>query len=146
MSEQDNIQKGAREVADLLKQGKTEEVGNRLRDDFQHMSTQEFKDFMHALKDENKADQKIDKKLPGIELHETTLEGMSAISQVDITTPGKVFGNLWRNSETVVKTEGGGSMLGNATSKLHGRQAELEDAMNEGKDRPQAPIEQRKGS
>lgn len=145
MGEQDNIQKGAREVADLLKDGKTKEAGERLRDDFQHMGTQEFKDFLHAVKDMNAGDQKVNRKLPGIVFHETRMEGADAISEVAITTPGKIFGNLWRNSETVVKSEGGSGMLGNTTAKLHGRRAELEDALAADRERPSAPIEQRKG-
>src|SRR5687767_2256238 len=98
--EVDNITQGAREVADLLKDGNTEEVGNRLRDDFQNMSTEDYRQLIHKIDDMNAQDRKTNSSLPDIEFHETSMEGTSAIHDVSITTPGKVFGNMWRNSET----------------------------------------------
>ncbi len=129
MSEQDNIQQGAREVADLLKDGKTEEAGSRLLDDFKNMSTEDFRQFVKQVDEMNAGDRTTNKNLPDIEFKETSVAGTEAIQRVDITTPGKVFGNMWRNSETVVDGGHGGGMLAHTESLIQGRNAQLAQAM-----------------
>ena len=147
MSEQENIQKGAREVADLLKDGKTAEAGDRLRDDFKNMSTDEFKAFVKQVDKYNEDDRATNSKLPDITFHETSLEGTTVIQSVDITTPGKVFGNMWRDSETVVDGGLGSGMLAHTETLIQGRNAQLAQAM-ESFDRTAnervKPIEQQK--
>jgi hypothetical protein len=148
MGEQDNITQGAREVADLLKEGKTEDVASRLRDDFQNMSSEEFRQFIQKVDQFNAEDRAANQDLPDIEFTETEMVGTKAIQQVEITTPGKVFGNWWRNSETVIDTEGGDGMVGHATSLIHGRNAQLAEAMADNSTQPASnenkPIEQRR--
>jgi hypothetical protein len=147
MSEQENMQQGAREVADYLKEGKIEQAGERLRDDFQHMTTDEFRAFVKQVDQYNADDRATNKDLPDITFHETSLEGTQAIQKVDITTPGKVFGNMWRNSETVVDGGHGSGMLAHTETLIQGRNAQLAQVM-EGFDRTAnervKPIEQRK--
>jgi len=149
MGEQENMQKGAREVADLVKDGKTEEVGNRLRDDFQHMSTEEFRAFVKQVDQYNADDRATNKNLPDIVVNETKMEGTTAVQSIDITTPGKVFGNMWRNSTEVLDAGHGAGMLAHTESLIGGRNAQLEQAyqMAERSSNETAkPIEQRKGN
>lgn len=147
MGEQDNITTGAREVADLLKEGKTEDVGSRLRDDFNNMSSEDFRQLIHQIDEMNASDRRANSSLPDIEFHETTMEGSKVIQSVEITTPGAIFGNLWRNSETVVDSKGGDGMVGHVTSLISGRNAMLADAADLSRAKSEAaaaPIEQRK--
>jgi len=147
MSEQENMEKGARQVADLLKEGKTEEAGERLRDDFKNMSSDDFKAFVKQVDKYNENDRATNSKLPDITFHQTSFEGTTVIQSVDITTPGKVFGNMWRNSETAVDGGLGSGSLAHVETLIQGRNAQLAEAQ-ESIDRTAStrvkPIEQQK--
>lgn len=138
----DNFDEGAKQMADLLKEGKTEDFKSRLVDDFQHMSREDFNSFVNKIKDDNKNDLAANKDLPGLNVEQRNMEGVTATTEVDITTPGRVMGNWSRNSETVLKSDGNG-MLGVAEQALRGRQAELDAIMNGDSNKP-VPIEQQK--
>src|SRR5271170_1893132 len=119
----DNLEHGAREMADLLKEGKTEDFKKRLSDDAHDMSREDFNSFMGKLKSENQKDLAANKDLPGVEFEKHSLEGSEAVTKVDITTPGKIMGNWSRNNETVLKTDGNG-MLGVAEGIVGGYMAQ----------------------
>jgi hypothetical protein len=140
MSDQ-NLVQGATEMEDLLKQGKTKEFSDRLRSDYTSMSTDDFRQFMHNLNDLNKADRAANANLPGLELHETSVNGTEAIQRVELTTPGKVFGNYWRNSQAVIAGSLGSGMLSHTESIITGARAQLNDSILDSAPR-NVPIEQ----
>jgi len=143
---ENNIQKGAREVADLLKDGKTQEAGERLNDDFHKMPTDEFRKLVKQVDSYNADDRTTNKNLPDIEIRETSMENTTVVQSVDITTPGKVFGNMWRNSETVVDCRGGAGMIAHVDGLITGQRAELDrilNSMDRSSNEQAKPIEQR---
>ena len=149
MGEKDNMQTGAREVADLIKEGKTEQAGDRLRDDFKNMSTDEFRAFVKQVDQYNADDRSVNKNLPDLVVNETEMAGTKAIQSLDITTPGKVFGNMWRNSTEILDAGHGAGMLSHTESLIQGRNAQLEQvyqSMDRTSNQQAKPIEQRKGS
>ncbi len=142
----DNLDQGAREMADLLKNGKTEDFKERLADDAKSMSREDFNSFMDKLKAENAKDLAANKDLPGLNVEKRQFDGIEAVTKVDITTPGAICGNWWRNSETVLSGHGDG-MLAVAEGAIKGRQGQLEQVMRmaEGTyDKPK-PVEQQRG-
>jgi len=91
--------------------------------------------------DFNAQDRQTNAKLPDIVLNESSMEGTKVIQSVDITTPGKVFGNMWRNSETIDLTRGGSGMVGHLDGLVSGRNAIL--AQLDGSNNKMKHIEQR---
>lgn len=136
----DNIKQGAEELAGLLKNKDVEGVANRLKEDFNHMSPAGFRDLVKQAHDINAADLKADKSLPELKFTELSMDNATVVNKVDITTPGKIFGNMWRNTENVI--DSGGGMLGHDVSTLASRSGQINDIIAEmqGK-RPQVPIE-----
>ena len=140
----DNFDQGAREMADLLKENKTEDFKSRLNDDYKNMSREDFNSFVNKIKDDNAQDLAANKDLPGLKVEQREMDGVKSTTEVDVTTPGKIMGNWSRNSETVMKTDGNG-MLGITEGAIKGRQAELDQVMNYDANANKAkPIEQQK--
>ncbi len=87
-----------RQLADKIKNNDL----SGFRDEFmreyaQHATTGDAKDFLAQLKQTNAADLKADQNLPGL-----VIDDQGQTVAVGISTPGKVFGNKWRNEENLV--------------------------------------------
>jgi len=87
----------AREIADLVKNGQTDEVGRKLGEEFEkHMKAGDFQAFLKQVQAENAKDVAANKDLPVLKI----TSGDSGV-EVDISTPGKYMGNLWRDTTMV---------------------------------------------
>src|SRR5271170_1812508 len=99
----------AREIADLVKEGKYDEVGRVLGADFTKMKPDEFHALLQQAASDNFEDRvhdgnnSIGADLPFHPAYSSGLPRISIVddSQVDITTPGKIFGDSWADKQTV---------------------------------------------
>jgi hypothetical protein len=97
----DLVEKYARDIADSVKNGEGGEVRRKLSEDFSELrSRKQFENLLTAIQQDNAKDRTVDKYLPGFELDTTPFRTIPFI-----TTPGKVFGNLWRDTWPVEKYE-----------------------------------------
>jgi hypothetical protein len=91
--------KAAQEVADLIKAGNTKEAGVALANEYVRLDkgTAWFDDFLKQVKQDNADDLKSNSHLPGIEFGPDTDGNL----RVNVTTPGHVSGNLWRDRDEI---------------------------------------------
>jgi hypothetical protein len=97
----------ARNVADLVKADNAKEVGNSLAQDYLAMGKDgaRFGEFLKKIAADNAADQKTNNKLPGLDYGPDSQGDL----RVNLTTPGRFWGNHWRDEEEVfadIKTTG----------------------------------------
>jgi hypothetical protein len=105
-----NEDAAARHAADLIKAGSATELGSTLAEDFFALGKDgtKFADFLKRVSADNAEDRKANDYLPGLD-YSISFWGNT---RVNLTTPGEIFGNLWRNKEEVFADLKSGKIIG----------------------------------
>ncbi len=89
----------ARALANELKDGKPDVFKDSTNYVRCATDEREFLQIMRKAQEDNASDLKANSSLPGLEVY-TEIDGV----KVDVTTPGAITGNLWRNSQRVANS------------------------------------------
>jgi hypothetical protein len=86
-----------RELANYIKNGQNHELAQALTQDFKDLKRSDFQALMSQIERTNSADLKVNAHIPAGEFR----KNRSGNYELNITTPGQIFGNHWRD-ETIV--------------------------------------------
>lgn len=121
--EMSNFDKGAREVADLVKEGDTDELTKRLQSDAAFMG-EDFQDFLEKVDQFNQQDQDAGETDADLVISTSEMEGTEVVQSVEVETPGRLWGT---NSEQVYDAEHGSGMIAHVGGLLKNRQAMMRE-------------------